>query len=104
MFEQIAYAAPVAGAGDQPNPLINFLPLILIFIVFYFLLIRPQQKQQRDQEKMQKGLKKNDEVVTSGGIHGTVVNVKETVVTLRVTDDVRIDVDRSCIGRLVKEG
>ena len=88
------------------NPIFSspLVPLLLMISVMYFLLIRPQQKQQRDQEKMQKGLKKNDEVVTSGGIHGTVVNVKETVVTLRVTDDVRIDVDRSCIGRLVKEG
>ncbi len=79
-------------------------PLLLMIAVMYFLLIRPQQKQQRDQEKLQKGLKKNDEVVTMGGIHGTVVNVKETVVTLRVNDDVRIDVDRNCVSRLVKEG
>jgi preprotein translocase subunit YajC len=53
---------------------------------------------------MQSKLKKNDEVVTSGGIHGTVVNVKDSVVTLRVDDNVRMDVDRNAIGRLVKEG
>ena len=83
------------------SPLI---PLLLMISVMYFLLIRPQQKQQRDLEKMQKVLKKNDEVVTGGGIHGIVVNVKDNVVTLRVDDNVRIDVDKNCISRLVKEG
>ena len=90
-----------AASSIFSSPLV---PLLLMIAVMYFLLIRPQQKQQRDQEKLQKGLKKNDEVVTMGGIHGTVVNVKETVVTLRVNDDVRIDVDRNCVSRLVKEG
>ena len=90
-----------AASSLFASPLV---PLLLMIAVMYFLLIRPQQKQQRDQEKMQKGLKKNDEVVTAGGIHGTIVNVKEAVVTLRVNDDVRIDVDKNCIGRLVKEG
>ena len=83
------------------SPLI---PLLLMISVMYFLLIRPQQKQQRALDKMQKVLKKNDEVVTGGGIHGIVVNVKDNVVTLRVDDNVRIDVDKNCISRLVKEG
>ena len=82
----------------------QLLPLILIFGVMYFLMIRPQMKQQKELEQMQSKLKKNDEVVTSGGIHGTIVNVKEGVVTLRVDDNVRMDVDKNCIGRLVKEG
>ncbi|MCM8794886.1 MAG: preprotein translocase subunit YajC [Candidatus Omnitrophica bacterium] len=70
----------------------------------YFLLIRPQQKQQQALAKMQNALKKNDQVVTIGGLHGTIVNVKETVVTLRLDDNVRVDVDKSAIARLVKEG
>ncbi len=87
------------------NPaLAQFVPLVLIFSVMYFLLIRPQMKQQRDLATLQSKLKKNDEVVTLGGIHGTVVNVKESVVTLRVDENVRIDVDRSSVGRLIKEG
>lgn len=87
------------------NPaLAQLFPMLLIFGVMYFMLIRPQMKQQKDLARMQAGLKKNDEVVTAGGMHGTVVNVKDSVVTLRVDDNVRIDVDRSAVSRRVKEG
>ena len=82
----------------------QMVPMLLIFFVMYFMLIRPQMKQQKELAAMQSKLKKNDEVVTSGGIHGTVVNVKDSVVTLRVDDNVRIDVDKSAITRMVKEG
>jgi preprotein translocase subunit YajC len=86
------------------GPLVQLVPLLLIFSVMYFLLIRPQMKQQKDLANLQARLKKNDEVVTLGGLHGTVVNVKDSVVTLRVDENVRMDVDRSSIGRLIKEG
>jgi len=79
-------------------------PMLLIFGVMYFLMIRPQMKQQKELAQMQSKLKKNDEVVTSGGLHGTVVNLKDGVVTLRIDDNVRMDVDRNSVGRLVKEG
>lgn len=86
------------------NPVVNLFPILLIFLVMYFLLIRPQMKQQRQLAQMQSKLKKNDEVVTTGGLHGTVVNVKERTVTLRVDDNVRLEVDKSAVARLVKEG
>ncbi len=88
----------------NPNPLVNLFPIVLIFLVMYFLLIRPQAKQQKELARMQSKLKKNDEVVTTGGLHGTVVNVKEGVVTLRVDENVRFDVDKTAVARLVKEG
>ena len=88
----------------SPSPLVQLLPLLMIFGVMYFLMIRPQMKQQKDLAQMQDKLKKNDEVVTLGGIHGTVVNLKDSVVTLRIDDNIRMDVDRNAIGRLVKEG
>ncbi len=88
----------------SPSPLVQLLPVFLIFGVMYFLLIRPQMTQQKDLARMQTNLKKNDEVVTVCGIHGAVVNVKDSVVTLRVDDNVRVDVDKTGIGRLVKEG
>lgn len=88
----------------NPSPLVQLLPLLMIFGVMYFLMIRPQMKQQKELAQMQAKLKKNDEVVTMGGIHGTVVNLKDGVVTLRIDDNVRMDVDRNAIGRLVKEG
>ena len=84
------------------NPLINFLPLILIFAIFYFLLIRPQRNQEKERQKMLRGLNKNDEVVTTGGIHGTVVNVKDKTLTLRVDENVKIEVERNCVAFVKK--
>ena len=86
------------------NPVVQLFPIVLIFFVMYFLLIRPQAKQQKETAKMQAGLQKNDPVVTFGGLHGTVVNVKDNTVILRVDDDVRVEVDKSAIARVVKEG
>ncbi len=86
------------------NPFVNMIPLVMVFVVMYFLLIRPQQKQQQQLAKMQKALKKNDEVVTYGGIHGVVVNIKEETVTLRVDDNVRLEMDKTAIARRIKEG
>ena len=87
-----------------PSPLLQLFPVVLIFGVMYLLVLRPQMNQQKEQTRMQSNLKKNDEVVTVCGIHGTVVNVKDGVVTLRVDDNVRVDVDKTGIGRVVKEG
>jgi len=78
-------------------------PLILIFVVFYFLLIRPQQKKQKDHEQMVKSLEKNDEVVTTGGIHGTIANVKDSTVTLRVDDNVRMELQKNCVAHVKKK-
>jgi len=82
------------GAG----PLTSLLPVILIFIIFYFLLIRPQKKMQDQHKKMISSLKKNDEVITSGGIYGTITNVKDDTVTLKVDDDVKIEVQKNSIS------
>jgi len=86
--------------GSAQSPLINLMPIIFIFIIFYFLLIRPQKKAQNEHKKMIAALKKNEEVVTTGGIHGTIVNVKEATVTLKVDDNVKIDVEKNCIARI----
>ncbi|MDD5429024.1 MAG: preprotein translocase subunit YajC [Candidatus Omnitrophica bacterium] len=86
--------------GQGPNPLINLLPIILIFIIFYFLLIKPQKKQQDLHKKMIASLKKNDEVITAGGIHGTVMNVKDHTVTLKVDDNVKVEVQKNSIATM----
>ncbi|MFA5143906.1 MAG: preprotein translocase subunit YajC [Candidatus Omnitrophota bacterium] len=86
--------------APAPNPLINLLPIILIFVIFYFLLIRPQKKQQDEHRKMIASLKRNDEVITSGGIHGTIVNVKDHTVTLKVDDNVKVEVQKSSIATM----
>jgi preprotein translocase subunit YajC len=85
-------AAPPAGGG-----LAGFLPLILIFVVFYFLLIRPQQKKAKEHAEFLRNLKKGDEVVTSGGIHGRITGLTDTIVTLEIAENVRIKVTRPSV-------
>lgn len=72
-----------------------------IFAIFYFLLIRPQQRQKADRQRMLEVLKRGDRVVTSGGLHGTVVGLTEHTVSLRVADQVKLEFDRSAVGRVV---
>ena len=92
-----------AGQGQaQQSPMMSLLPIALIFVIFYFLLIRPQKKTQREHAKMLGELAKNDEVVTSGGIHGTIVNIQDDVVTLRIDDNTRMKIQKSSISRLKK--
>ncbi|NQU74538.1 MAG: preprotein translocase subunit YajC [Candidatus Omnitrophica bacterium] len=87
----------------QASPIASMFPLILIFVVFYFLLIRPQQKKQKDHAQMVKSLEKNDEIVTTGGIHGTIANVKDATVTLRVDDNVRVELQKNCVAHVKKK-
>jgi len=89
--------------GSAPSPLVNLLPIILIFVIFYFLLIRPQKKQQDLHKKMISSLKKNDEVITAGGIHGTIMNVKDNTVTLKVDDNVKVEVQKSSIATMKRK-
>ena len=86
----------------QPNVIASLMPIIFIFGIFYFLLIRPQQKKQKEHEKMMTALKKNDEVVTNGGIHGTVINVKDSTLTVRIDENVKVEVNRNAIAYLKK--
>jgi len=89
------------GQGQYPG--LSFLPLIIIFVIFYFLIIAPQRKQQKKQQEMINNLQKNDEVVTAGGIHGVIVNVKEKTFVLRVDDNVRIEVDKPSVSYKVQK-
>jgi preprotein translocase subunit YajC len=90
--------------GAAQGQLLNLMPIVLIFVIFYFLLIRPQKKAQEEHKKMIAALKKNDEVVTSGGIHGIIVNVKDSTVMLRVDDNVKIEVQKNSISVIKKKG
>jgi preprotein translocase subunit YajC len=96
----IAYAQTAPGIGG-PGQMLSFLPLVLIFVVFYFLLIRPQQKKAKQHQEMLGKLKKNDEVMTSGGIYGRVVTLADNVVTLEVAPNVRIRVNRPQISTVI---
>ena len=93
----IAYAQAAPGVGG-PGPLVTILPFILIFVIMYFMVIRPQQKKAKEHQEMLSKLKRNDEVMTSGGIYGKVIDLKETVVTLEVAPNVRVRVHRPQIS------
>ncbi len=86
----------------QASPFMSMFPLILIFVIFYFLLIRPQQKKQKEHDVMLKNLQKNDEIVTTGGIHGTIVNIKDTSVIVRIDDNVKVELQKNCVAFLKK--
>ena len=86
-----------------PSPLLNLMPVIFIFVIFYFLLIRPQKKTQDEHKKMIAALKKNDDVITSGGIHGTIVNVKDNSVVLKVDDNVKIEVQKNGVSTMKRK-
>jgi preprotein translocase subunit YajC len=80
-----------------------FIPLIFIFIIMYFVMIRPQKKRQEQQQSLISSLKTGDRVVTNAGIHGLISNVKETTVLVKVADNVKIEIDKSAITNVLKE-
>lgn len=83
--------------GEPGNPLMQMLPLLLIIVVFYFFMIRPQMKRQKEIRKFRESLAKGDKVVTTGGIYGKIVEVKETTIILEIAKDVNITVDKNGI-------
>jgi preprotein translocase subunit YajC len=96
----IAFAQTAPGIGG-PGPMMTIFPFILIFVIMYFMVIRPQQKKTKEHREMLNKLKKNDEVMTSGGIYGKVIDLKDTVVTLEVAPNVRIRVHRPQISLVI---
>lgn len=88
---------PAGGTAGQGNALITFLPLLLVFVVFYFFMIRPQMKKQKEMTNYRNSLKKGDKVVTTGGIYGRIYEVKDTFVMLEVGGDLKLKVDKSAL-------
>lgn len=95
-----AYAQDAASTGG----LMGFLPLILIFVVFYFMLIRPQMKRAKDHRNMVSSLSKGDEVVTNGGILGKITDLGDSFVTLQLADNVSVKVQRHAIANVMPKG
>ena len=91
-----------AVAASQAAPNLPIVPYILIFLIFYFLVIRPKSKKDKVLKKLREDLKKNDHVVTAGGMHGTVVMPKEKTVVIRVDDNVKLEFDKESISTVVK--
>jgi preprotein translocase subunit YajC len=90
------------GAAPQPDILQTLLPFLFMGVIFYFLLIRPQQKRQKQHQQLMSNLKTGDRVVTSSGIHGLIANVKETTFLLKVADNVKIEIDKSAVAGVEK--
>ena len=86
-----------------PSPILQFLPVLFLFVIFYFMLIRPQRKKQKDHADMIAKLDKNDEVITVGGVHATVVSVGEKTAILRIADNVKIEIEKSSITQVTKK-
>lgn len=89
--------AQPAGTAGQTNPLVTFLPLILVFVVFYFFMIRPQMKKQKEMTTYRSSLKRGDKVITTGGIYGRVYEVKDTWVLVEVGGDVKLKIDKNAL-------
>jgi len=92
-------SAPAAA----PNPIVSFVPMIVVIGILYFLIIRPQQQQTKEHKRLVDNLKAGDRVVTQGGIHGTVTSLKGNIVQVKIADNVRVDVSRSSISQVLQE-
>jgi preprotein translocase subunit YajC len=103
----VAYAMGTTGQGGEgqaTSQFAAFVPLILMVGIFYFLLIRPQQKKQKDHRQMLSNLQKGDVVITQGGLQGKITGITDTVATLEIAEKVRVKIQRGYIAALVSKG
>lgn len=103
LMESIAWAQGTGGGGAidfGTRNLLSFVPFVLIFVVFYFLLIRPQQKRQKEQKALLEALKKGDKIVTTSGIWGTVTNLGKETITLQIADNTKVRMQRENVARV----
>lgn len=89
--------------SDGANPLSMLLPIVGMLAIFYFLLIRPQQKRQKETQKMIAALKNGDKVVTTAGIYGTVSGIKDNVIILKIADNVKVEIMKSAVSGVVNK-
>jgi preprotein translocase subunit YajC len=99
----LAMASPGGGGEGGASSMLSFLPLVLIFIVFWFMIIRPQKKQQSQRKTMIGALKRGDQVVTSGGLFATVKDVKSDRVVATIADGVKVEISKASINGVVEE-
>lgn len=98
------YQPILAQASPDGGGMIGTIVMFgLIFVIFYFMIIRPQQKRQKERQKMLDALAKGDKIITSGGIHGTVVGIEEKTVLVQIADNVKVKVDRGFVGSVLTE-
>lgn len=103
MFISNAYAQAAAG-GDAPSTLMSLLPLVLMFVVLYFVMIRPQMKRQKEHKAMIEALAKGDEIVTAGGMLGKVSKLGETYIGVELADGVEVQLQRTAVVQVLPKG
>ncbi|UCG27223.1 MAG: preprotein translocase subunit YajC [Bacteroidales bacterium] len=96
-MKSLLHVVLMAPAGEGQSPYMSFVFLLLIIVVFYFFMIRPQVRKQKELRTYREGLQKGDKIVTSGGIYGKIVDVKENVVLVEVADNIRLRIDKSAV-------
>jgi preprotein translocase subunit YajC len=97
-------APPPGGGGGDGGLMSTLIMFGLIIGIFYFLILRPQQKRQKEREKLLESIKKGDKVITSGGMHGTVSGVEEKTLLIQVADNVKLKFERSGVTSIIREG
>lgn len=106
------FIAPILAMGPPPNPnqpawaqaISTMMPIVLIFVVFYFMLIRPEQKRRKETQKLIDSLRSGDKIITTSGILGAVTNVKEKTVIVRIADNVKIEILRTAVQTVTQRG
>ncbi|MCC6764203.1 MAG: preprotein translocase subunit YajC [Deltaproteobacteria bacterium] len=101
-MDGLAWAQGAGGPAAGPSTLVNLLPIALMFVILYFLMIRPQQKRAKEHETMVQNLKRGDDVVTSGGIHGRIQAIADKILTVEVAPNVRIRLDRDQVATVLR--
>jgi preprotein translocase subunit YajC len=104
MFALFLAQTPAASPASPGGGFSFMVPFIFLFVIMYFIMIRPQQRRQKEQQKLISALKTGDRVVTSSGIHGLIANVKDSTVIVKVADNVKIEMDKAAIANVAKEG
>ena len=103
LYLSLLMGAPQGGEGGGASSLVSFLPLVAIVAIFYFLILRPQNKKQKETQKMLGALKKGDRIVTIGGIHGVIQSVKESTIIVKVDENVKLEFNRGTISGVVSQ-
>lgn len=104
MYQFLIAMSPPSGGGNGGGSMVSTLIFFaLIFVIFYFMILRPQQKRTKERQKMLDNVKKGDKIVTSGGLHGKVINTDEKTMLIEVADNVKLKFERSAIGTITRE-
>jgi len=102
MFALLVAQAPAPASSGAGSGLFGILPFVFIFVIMYYVMLRPQMRRQKEQARLVSALKTGDRVVTSSGIHGLISNVKETTVIVKVADNVKIEMEKTAVTNVVK--